>query len=84
MVFKSDQKNVAIHKKGSKIDNENYRPITNLFSIIKVFEQLIINHLRKIEKDNNCTFTGVEQHGFKKKRKHSWTNNTVSTNTHSE
>jgi hypothetical protein len=34
----------------------------------KVYEQLIINRLREIEKNENCDLTGSSQHGFKQKR----------------
>ena len=34
----------------------------------KVFEQLIIDRLRDIEKKSKCDLTGASQHGFKQKR----------------
>ena len=64
----SISKIIPIHKKGSKTDIENYRPIANLCSITKVFEQLIINRIKEIEKINLVDLTGNSQHGFKQKR----------------
>jgi hypothetical protein len=59
---------VPLHKKGKKENSENYRPISNLCSITKVFERLILLRLEEIEKENGIDLTGYEQHGFKKKR----------------
>ena len=64
----SISKVIPIFKKGSKTLIENYRPIANLCSITKVYEQLIIDRLREIEKINNVDITGNPQHGFKQKR----------------
>ena len=64
----SISKIIPIFKKGSKTDIENYRPIANLCSTTKVFEQLIINRIREIEKDCNIDITNNSQHGFKKNR----------------
>ena len=58
-----------IHKKGDKTKIENYRPISNLCSVTKIFEKLILHKLQKIEQINNMDLTGKAQHGFK--RKHS-------------
>ena len=59
---------IPIFKKGSKTEVENYRPIANLCSTTKIFEQLIIDRLREIETSNSCDLTGKPQHGFKQKR----------------
>ena len=59
---------IPIFKKGSKTEVENYRPIANLCSTTKVYEQLIINRLREIETANRCDLTGKPQHGFKQNR----------------
>ena len=59
---------IPLHKKGKKEDINNYRPISNLCSITKVFERLILLRLEEIEKENGIDLTGYEQHGFKKKR----------------
>ena len=64
----SISKIIPIHKKGPKTNIENYRPIANLCSMTKVFEQLIINRIREIEKLNLIDITGNPQHGFKQKR----------------
>ena len=59
---------IPLHKKGNKKDISNYRPISNLCAISKVFEKLILKCLEKIEKENNIDLTGEQQHGFKKNR----------------
>ena len=64
----SVSKIIPLFKKGSKTDVENYRPIANLCSMTKVYEQLIIDRLKEIETMNNCDLTGKSQHGFKKNR----------------
>jgi hypothetical protein len=48
-----------IHKKGDKHCIENYRPISNLNSVSKIFERCILNRVNKLETD------GWNQHGFK-------------------
>ena len=64
----SMSKIIPIYKKGSKSEIENYRPIANLCSMTKVFEQLIIIRLKEIEAANKCDLTGNSQHGFKQNR----------------
>ena len=64
----SISKIVPIHKKGAKNEVENYRPIANLCSVTKIFEQLIIDRMRDIERECNVDLTGKPQHGFKQKR----------------
>jgi hypothetical protein len=59
---------IPLHKKGNKQDITNYRPISNLCAVSKVFEKLILKRLQKIEKENNLDLTGEQQHGFKKNR----------------
>ena len=59
---------IPLHKKGPKHDISNYRPISNLCSISKVFEKLILKRFEQIGVENNIDLTGEEQHGFKKKR----------------
>jgi hypothetical protein len=49
-----------IHKKGDYSKIENYRPISNLNSISKLFERCILNRLEGLDTD------GPNQHGFKK------------------
>jgi len=59
---------IPLHKKGNKQDVANYRPISNLCSISKVFEKLIQKRLEEIGEENNIDITGEQQHGFKKNR----------------
>jgi len=47
-----------LHKSGSKTDEANYRPISNLCSLGKLFEKVILEELLKIDDGNH-------QHGFK-------------------
>ena len=55
-------------KKGPKKDIENYRPISNLCSTSKIFEELILKRILEIQETNNVDITGKNQHGFKKNR----------------
>jgi len=57
---------IPIHKKGSKLNIENYRPISNLCSSAKVYERMILLHIGNLEEIHNSDFTGESQHGFKK------------------
>jgi len=57
---------VPIHKKGNKAMLENYRPISNLCSMAKIFERLILEHIQTLQVNYEKDFTGTEQHGFKK------------------
>jgi len=50
-----------IPKKGRQTDVKNYRPITSLCSLAKVFERCILIKLTSLK-----DFTGTNQHGFKK------------------
>ena len=54
-----------IFKKGAKNEISNYCPISNLCSTSKVFEKLILERIKQIEKENGVDLTGVQQHGFK-------------------
>ena len=70
MVFISLQKwkfskIIPIHKKGSKQAIENYRPISNLCSSTKTFENLILNRIKAIESLQKINITGKQQNGFK-------------------
>jgi hypothetical protein len=56
-----------IHKKDSKNQIENYRPIANLCCTSKVFEKLILKQIHYLESKNKLDLTGKSQHGFKKK-----------------
>ena len=55
-----------IHKKGSKNEIENYRPVANLCSTTKIFERLILNRISMLESLNEVNLAGKEQHGFTK------------------
>jgi hypothetical protein len=55
---------VPLHKGGDKTAIENYRPISNLVSISKLFEKIILNKL-------DASYPGIEgvhQHGFRRGR----------------
>lgn len=54
-----------VFKKGNKNNIENYRPISNLCSISKVFEKVILKRIMQIQTENKVDLTGVPQHGFK-------------------
>jgi hypothetical protein len=49
-----------IHKKGDKGEVSNYRPITNLNSISKIFERCILNRINRYGEVD-----GINQHGFR-------------------
>ena len=64
----SISKIVPIFKKGSKNDFENNRPIANLCSMTKVFQQLILKKLKDIKTEKRIDLRGNSEHGFKQKR----------------
>ena len=55
-----------IHKKDTKNNIENYRPVASLCSTSKIFERLILNKISKLEKLNEINLVGKQQHGFVK------------------
>ena len=57
-----------IPKKGQKNEICNYRPISNLCSISKVFEKLILKRIIDLQDSNKVDLTGDQQHGFKKNK----------------
>jgi hypothetical protein len=57
---------VPLFKKGDKKQIQNYRPISNLCSITKVYERLILQRLDFIQEQEKVDLTGTSQHGFKK------------------
>jgi hypothetical protein len=59
---------LPLHKKGNLHDVTNYRPISNLCSVSKIYEKLILKRLENIAQENNIDLTGIQQHGFKRKR----------------
>jgi hypothetical protein len=48
-----------IHKKGNRTDVSNYRPISNLCALSKVFERCILERIEKVCPDDDA------QHGFR-------------------
>ena len=56
----------ALYKKGSRSDEKNYRPVSLLSNISKIFEKVIYNRLISFI-DNNNLITD-QQNGFRKKR----------------
>jgi len=57
---------LPLHKKGRTDLVENYRPISNICSIAKIFENLILLRIKELDVDFNLNLTGNNQHGFKK------------------
>ena len=58
-------KTIPIFKKGSKLDVSNYRPISLLSNINKIFEKLICNRVYKFLEENKSLYT--LQFGFRSK-----------------
>ena len=59
---------IPLVKKGDTKSISNYRPISNLSSITKVFERLVLQRIAMIESVESVDLTGKSQHGFKKNR----------------
>ena len=57
---------IPLFKKGEKEKTENYRPISNLCSITKVYERLLLHRFEEIQEKERVDLTGSSQHGFKK------------------
>lgn len=57
---------IALHKKGPTDKVENYRPISNVCSLAKVFERCVLNELNLTAENNGFDLTGSKQYGFKK------------------
>jgi len=57
---------VPIHKKGSKTEPENYRPVSLTSHVIKIFERVIRKQLVGYLEKNNLF--SCKQHGFRKGR----------------
>jgi hypothetical protein len=55
---------VPLHKSKEKTNVANYRPISNLVSISKIFEKIILNRIER----NHPGIEGDAQHGFRKQR----------------
>lgn len=52
-----------VHKKGSESEIQNYRPVSNLLTIAKIFELCILQRLEKLDQDY---LLGINQHGFRR------------------
>jgi hypothetical protein len=59
---------IPLHKKGATTEISNYRPISNLCTLSKVFEKLILGRLWDIADKEKVDLTGATQHGFKPNR----------------
>jgi len=55
---------VPVPKKGDTTEVKNYRPVSNLCSLSKVYERCILNRIMDLE--NIDILIGVHQHGFRK------------------
>lgn len=53
---------IPVHKKGSFDDINNFRPVSNLNSLAKVFELCLLQRIEKLDQDS---LHGVHQHGFR-------------------
>ena len=60
-------KTQPLFKTGNKNQISNYRPISNLCSLSKIFEKLILLKIDQVAKLNNIDLTNKNQHGFKAK-----------------
>ena len=58
-------KTIPVFKKGSKLNLANYRPISLLSNINKIFEKLMFNRVYKFLEENNCLYS--LQFGFRKR-----------------
>ena len=61
---------LPLHKKGDKRKIENYRPISNICSLAKVFERCIQLYLQELESKQGTSLTGSNQFGFKNNTAH--------------
>ena len=59
---------IPVHKKGSRSDCANYRPVANLCSTSKFFEKMILNRIKSLESINGIEVGGRQQHGFTKNK----------------
>ena len=56
---------VPVYKKGDSKDISNYRPVASLCAGSKIFERLILQRIKNLEKENEVDITNKGQHGFK-------------------
>jgi len=61
---------IPVHKKGPKNQASNYRPVSNLCTISKIYERLILAYIYELEEKTKILLTGRHQHGFVKKPQH--------------
>jgi len=54
---------VPVHKKGPKTEVSNFRPVSNLLSIAKIYELCLLTRVEKLDQDQ---LHGMSQHGFRK------------------
>ena len=59
---------LPLFKKGDKEKIENYRPISKLTSITKIFEKVLLHPFQEIQEKKNIDLTSSSQDGFKKNR----------------
>jgi len=52
---------IPLHKKGCRLTLDNYRPISNLCSIDKLFEKIVLNEINRRQPG----LEGQHQHGFR-------------------
>ena len=57
-----------VGQKGVKKDPKNYRPISNLPSLSKVFERCVLDYIKDLEERSGIKLSGEHQHGFQKGR----------------
>ena len=53
---------LPLHKKGKKDEMCNYRPISNLCSMSKIYEKLILMRITEIKKIESADLTGDSQY----------------------
>jgi len=56
------------YKKGSKTMPENYRPISNIVTISKIYKKLILEYVNELEAKSGVLLSGNHQHGFMRNR----------------
>ena len=56
---------IPLHKKGPINDISNYRPISNICSLGKLFERMLLMRLQQLDINFRLNLTGESQHGFK-------------------
>jgi hypothetical protein len=57
---------VPLFKKGERTNATNYRPISNVCSLAKLMERMILLNLEEMAEESNVNLTGKNQFGFKK------------------